>query len=205
LAASRWLVEYTLSGERLLPELQGKECEPARHDQGGREKKVPALDDEMAKDTARRRRWRACAGKLRERLLEVEERRINGEMSRALIKELVKRNEFAVAPALIDRYAQLIVNRAKQQLMMMGVDTEGVDDAKMRDEMRAEAERGPRARSSSRRSPSARAHGHDADRAKADRRAGSGAQREPEAAARRAGEGPPHPPDREPDPRTEGA
>ena len=27
-------------------------------------------------------------------------------MTRALIKELVKRNEFPIAPALIDRYAQ---------------------------------------------------------------------------------------------------
>ena len=46
-------------------------------------------------------------------------------MTRALIKELVKRNEFAVAPALVERYAQLIVNRAKQQLQMMGIDVEG--------------------------------------------------------------------------------
>ena len=61
-------------------------------------------------------------------------------MTRALVKELVKRNEFPVAPALVDRYAQLIVNRAKQQLMMMGIDVEGVDDAKMREEMRGEAE-----------------------------------------------------------------
>ena len=45
-----------------------------------------------------------------------------------------------MAPALIERYAQLIVNRAKQQLMMMGIDVEGIDDAKMREEMRAEAE-----------------------------------------------------------------
>jgi trigger factor len=57
-----------------------------------------------------------------------------------VIKELIKRNEFAVAPALVDRYAQLLVNRAKQQLQMMGVDAEGVDDARMREEVRGEAE-----------------------------------------------------------------
>ena len=73
-------------------------------------------------------------------MLEADQQRIKGEMTRALVKELVKRNEFPVAPALIDRYAQLIVNRAKQQLQMMGVDVEGVDDEKMRAEMRAEAE-----------------------------------------------------------------
>jgi trigger factor len=61
-------------------------------------------------------------------------------MTRALIKELIKRNEFAIAPALIERYAQLLVNRAKSQLMMMGIDVEGIDDTKMREEVRAEAE-----------------------------------------------------------------
>ena len=97
-----------------------------------REKKVPALDDEMAKDTGEAETLEGLRGKVRERLLEADERRIKGEMARALIKELVKRNEFPVAPALIERYAQLIVNRAKQQLMMAGIDVESVDDAKMR-------------------------------------------------------------------------
>jgi trigger factor len=105
-----------------------------------REKKVPSLDDEMAKDTGEAETLEGLRAKVREKLLEADQQRIKGEMTRALVKELVKRNEFPVAPALIDRYAQAIVNRAKQQLMMMGVDAEGVDDAKMRAEMRAEAE-----------------------------------------------------------------
>ena len=133
-------VDYTLSGEGLLPELQGKEVHLHVTIKEAREKKVPALDDEMAKDTGEAETLEGLRGKLRERLLEVEERRIKGEMARALIKELVKRNEFVVAPALIERYAQLIVNRAKQQLMMAGIDVESIDDAKMRQEVRSEAE-----------------------------------------------------------------
>ena len=105
-----------------------------------REKKVPALDDEMAKDTGEAETLEGLRAKVRERLLEGDERRIKNEMTRALIKELVKRNDFAVAPALIERYAQLLANRAKQQLMMMGVDVEGLDEAKMREELRSEAE-----------------------------------------------------------------
>ena len=60
-----------------------------------REKKVPALDDEMAKDTGEAETLEGLRGKVRERLLEADERRIKGEMTRALVKELVKRNEFA--------------------------------------------------------------------------------------------------------------
>jgi trigger factor len=133
-------VDYTLSAEGLLPELAGKEVHLHVTIKEAREKKVPALDDEMAKDTGEAETLDGLRGKVRERLLEAEQRRIKTEMTRALIKELIKRNEFAVAPALIDRYAQLLVNRAKQQLMMMGVDVESIDDARMREEVRAEAE-----------------------------------------------------------------
>jgi trigger factor len=133
-------VDYALSGEGLLPELSGKQVHLHVTIKEVREKKVPALDDEMAKDTGEAETLDGLRTKLRERLLEADERRIKGEMTRALIKELVKRNEFAVAPALIERYAQLLVNRSKQQLTMMGIDVEGIDDGKMRAELRAEAE-----------------------------------------------------------------
>jgi trigger factor len=133
-------VEYTMSGEGLLPELSGKQVHLHVTIKEMREKKVPALDDEMAKDTGEAETLEGLRTKVRERLLEQDERRIKSEMTRALIKELVKRNEFAIAPALIERYAQLLVNRAKQQLMMMGIDTEGMDEVKMREELRGEAE-----------------------------------------------------------------
>jgi len=133
-------VDYTLSGDGVRPELDGKQVHLHVTVKEIREKKVPALDDEMAKDTGEAETLEGLRAKVRERLLETDERRIKNEMTRALLKELIKRNEFAVAPALIDRYAQLLVNRAKQQLMMMGIDAESVDDAKMRAEVRTEAE-----------------------------------------------------------------
>ncbi len=77
---------------------------------------------------------------MREKLAETDGTRIKREMERALVKELVARNTFPIAPALVDRYAQAIVNRAKSQLMMMGVDVESVDDTKMRAEVKTEAE-----------------------------------------------------------------
>jgi trigger factor len=133
-------VDYTLAGEGLLPELAGKQVHMHVTIKEVREKKVPALDDEMAKDTGEADTLEGLKTKVRDRLLEQDERRIKSEMTRAVIKELIKRNEFAVAPALIDRYAQLLVNRAKQQLVMMGVDVESIDDERMRAEVRGEAE-----------------------------------------------------------------
>jgi trigger factor len=133
-------VDYALPAEGVPPEMAGRQVHLHVTIKEAREKKVPALDDEMAKDTGEAETLDGLRAKVRDKLLEADQQRIKGEMTRALVKELVKRNEFPVAPALIDRYAQLIVNRAKQQLMMMGVDVEGVDDEKMRAEMRAEAE-----------------------------------------------------------------
>jgi trigger factor len=133
-------VDYTLPTEGVPAEMAGGHVHLHVTIKEAREKKVPSLDDEMAKDTGEAETLDGLRAKVREKLLEADQQRIKGEMTRALVKELVKRNEFPVAPALIDRYAQAIVNRAKQQLMMMGVDVESVDDAKMRVEMRAEAE-----------------------------------------------------------------
>ena len=133
-------VDYTLPAEGVPAEMAGGHVHLHVTIKEAREKKVPPLDDEMAKDTGEAETLDGLRAKVRDKLLEADQQRIKGEMTRALVKELVKRNEFPVAPALIDRYAQSIVNRAKQQLMMMGVDVEGVDDAKMRVEMRAEAE-----------------------------------------------------------------
>ena len=133
-------VDYTLPDEGVPAEMAGRHVHLSVSIKEVREKQVPALDDELAKDTGEAETLEGLKAKVREKLAETDKTRIKREMERALIKELVKRNEFPIAPALVDRYAQAIVNRAKSQLMMMGVDVESVDDGKMRIEVKAEAE-----------------------------------------------------------------
>jgi trigger factor len=96
----------------------------------------------MAKDTGEAETLDGLRDKIRQRLLEADEQRIKREMIQALVKHLVKVNDFPIAPALVERHAQAIVNRAKTQLMMAGIDVEGqnFDEAKMRQEFRADAE-----------------------------------------------------------------
>jgi trigger factor len=107
-----------------------------------RSRKVPALDDELAKDTGEADTLEDLRKKVHERLLETEKQRIKREMSTALVKEVVKANPFPVAPSLVDRYAEDIVIRTKSQLMMIGIDVEGGawNDAEMLKEVRPEAE-----------------------------------------------------------------
>ncbi len=133
-------VDYTLPAEGVPAEMSGRHVHLHVSIKEVREKQVPALDDELAKDTGEAETLDGLRAKVREKLAETDGTRIKREMERALIKELVARNAFPIAPALVDRYAQAIVNRAKSQLMMMGVDVESVDDGKMRGEVKTEAE-----------------------------------------------------------------
>jgi len=133
-------VDYTLPAEGVPAEMTGRHVHLHVSIKEVREKQVPALDDELAKDTGEAETLDGLRAKVREKLAETDGTRIKRELERALIKELVARNTFPIAPALVDRYAQAIVNRAKSQLMMMGVDVESVDDTKMRVEVKAEAE-----------------------------------------------------------------
>jgi trigger factor len=133
-------IDYTLPAEGIPAELAGRHVKLGVTIKEVREKQVPALDDELAKDTGEAETLEGLRAKVREKLTETEQQRIKREVERALVKEIVKRNSFPIAPALVDRYAQLIVNRTKNQLAMMGMDVESFDDERMRREVRDEAE-----------------------------------------------------------------
>ena len=135
-------VKFTLADDIAQKELAGRAVDLKVTIKEAREKKQPAIDDEMAKDTGEAETLEGLRDKIRQRLLEADEQRIKREMIQAVVKHLVKVNDFPIAPALVERHAQAIVNRAKTQLMMAGIDVEGqnFDEAKMRQEFRADAE-----------------------------------------------------------------
>jgi trigger factor len=140
--ASEVEVKFTLADDIAQKELAGRAVDLKVSIKEAREKKQPAIDDEMAKDTGEAETLEGLRDKIRQRLLETDEQRIKREMIQTLVKHLVKVNDFPIAPALVERHAQAIVNRAKSQLMMAGIDVEGqnFDEAKMRQEFRADAE-----------------------------------------------------------------
>lgn len=120
-------VKYTIPEDAPAKELAGKAVSLTVSIKEAREKKQPGLDDDLAKDTGEAETLEGLREKIRERLLESDRQRINREMMSAAVKELVKRNDFPIAPALVERHAEAIVNRAKQQLMMAGIDVESAD------------------------------------------------------------------------------
>jgi trigger factor len=139
-------VKYTLPEDLPQKDLAGKEVNLKVTVKDAREKKQRSLDDEFAKDTGEAETLEGLKDKIRERLKEADQKRVDNELRSQLVKELVARNEFPIAPALVDRHAGAIVNRALQQLMMAGVDVKAgleagaLDVNKMKQEFRGDAE-----------------------------------------------------------------
>lgn len=146
LDASDVEVRYTLPADLPQKELAGREVALKVTVKDAREKKQRALDDEFAKDTGEAETLEGLKDKLRQRLLASDRTRADSELRAQLVKELVARNDFPIAPALVDRHAGAVVNRALQQLLMAGIDVQAgleagaIDIAKMKQEFRVEAE-----------------------------------------------------------------
>ncbi len=141
-------LKYTIPEDHSIKELAGKPVSLHVHIKEVRERREPVLDDEFAKDTGEADTLAGLKEKIRERLLETDKLKIKRELQGQLAKEIVKRNPFAIARSLVDRYADGIVARARQQLVMMGIDPEavgGIDVAAMKKEFAAEAEEEARA------------------------------------------------------------
>jgi len=146
--ASGLELRYRLGDDIAIKSLAGKEISLRVTIKEARGRKVPALDDELAKDTGEADTLEQLKAKVRDKLVEADKQRIRREMASALVKEVVRRNDFPIAPSLIDRHAETIVMRVKAQLMLAGIDVEaegGFDQEAMKKEVRAEAEESARA------------------------------------------------------------
>jgi trigger factor len=138
-------IKYRIADDATPKEIAGKDVALHVYIKEAREKRVPALDDELAKDTGEADTLAELRNKVRDRLLEDDKKRVRVELMSALAKEIVKRNPFPIAPSLVARHAETLASRAKVQLMMMGIEAESIDDAKLVERFREEAEREARA------------------------------------------------------------
>ncbi len=127
--------------EQVKKELVGQKAALKVTIKEAREKHMPSLDDEFAKDTGEADTLVELRGKLREKLVEEDQQRAKGELKEQLVKELLKRNSFVVAPALVERQLDNMLQRAKLQLAMRGIDPRSaqLDEQRMRDDMRESA------------------------------------------------------------------
>jgi trigger factor len=108
---------------------------------GIKSKVVPAADDEFAKDLGDWDSLEALRQTVRERLLAVEQRRVDRETKEALVTALVEKASFEVPEALVERHMSARTENAARGLAMQGIDPRqvGVDWRQYRDGQRDES------------------------------------------------------------------
>ncbi len=112
-----------------------------------KEKRLPALDDELAKDAGDYEDLEQLRSAARDRLEKDAEARIEGEFAEKVISEVVDRCDVEIPKALVDRAVESMMERLQDRLRYRGIDMEQylqyrkMTDQQLRDEFAPEAER----------------------------------------------------------------
>lgn len=140
-------VKYKIADDVPMRELAGQDVALKVTVKEVRSRKVPVIDDELAKDTGEAETLVGLKEKIRARLEEADKQRIRAELSQQAVKALVKANEFPVARSMVERYAKSMVEQFKAQLARMGIEpgAAGIDDQRMFNDSLPEAETQARA------------------------------------------------------------
>ncbi|MDX2022772.1 MAG: trigger factor [Deltaproteobacteria bacterium] len=140
-------VKYKIADDVPMRELAGQDVALKVTVKEVRSRKVPAIDDELAKDTGEAETLAGLKEKIRARLEDSDKQRIRAELSQQAVKALVKANDFPVARSMVERYAKSMVEQFKAQLARMGIEpgAAGIDDQRMFNDSLPEAETQARA------------------------------------------------------------
>ncbi len=141
LAAQDHLIELTIPADAPQKELAGKTATLRVTIKEAREKVVPDLDDEFAKDTGEAESLDELSTKTRAELETQSASQTNDEVRQGVLKDLVAKNPVPLAPALIERGIDSQMERLRMSLAMQGVDMKraGVNLESMRERMREAA------------------------------------------------------------------
>lgn len=134
-------LKLTFAEDHAIKEIAGKTAELTITVKDAREKAVPALDDEFAKDTGLAETLDGLKAKLREEITKEKTASAEREMRAGVLKAFVAANEIPVAPALVERGVDAQIERASMSLRMQGIDIakSGIDLNGLREKMREPA------------------------------------------------------------------
>jgi trigger factor len=134
-------ITLTIPEDFAQKEVAGKTANLLITVKDAREKVVPALDDEFAKDTGEADTLAELKTKVRGELEKQAGEQVDREFRDAALKEFIKRNQIPVAPALIERGIDSQIQRTRYSLAMQGIDITkaGIDLRGMRDRLRDSA------------------------------------------------------------------
>jgi trigger factor len=134
-------VRFLPTQERLKQELRGHEAVLMIGFRDVREKHVPALDDDFARDTGEAETLDALKAKIRERILAEDQNEAERDARKRLVEALLERNTFEVAPSLIAREVAAQVDLFKRQVQQQGLTLQriGVTEQQLHSQYRPQA------------------------------------------------------------------
>ena len=109
------------------PKLAGKQYTYAAEILGIKEKKLPELNDEFAKDVSESKTLDEVRAKIREGLESERDQRHNAAVRDALLAKLVAAHDFPVPEALVENQMDVRLQRAVRALAAQGVDPRAVN------------------------------------------------------------------------------
>jgi trigger factor len=103
-----------------------------------RQKIVPALDDDFAKDTGEAETLEGLKDLMRGKLLEEDQERVQREARDQVLDVVAAKNDLPTVPALVDRNVD---RRLELQKMLMGLspETAGLDEESLKEALRGDA------------------------------------------------------------------
>jgi trigger factor len=136
-------VEYAFPADYRSQALRGKVARFQITLQGVKVRKVPALDDEMAKDVGIEGvdTLEKLRARMRQDIEKREQRRAEAELRDGLLKEALKKNDFDVPSSLVERAIDSMLEGANQRFARQGLDMRqmGLDVSRLRADLREQA------------------------------------------------------------------
>lgn len=129
------------SQERIRTEFRGQEVTLNLGFRDVREKHVPNLDDEFARDTGDAESLEELRGKYQTQVREEDQNEAERDARKRLVEALLERNPFEVAPSLVAREVAAQVDLFKRQLQQQGIKLQqtGMTEAQVASQMRPQA------------------------------------------------------------------
>jgi trigger factor len=108
-----------------------------------KEKILPSLDEEFAKDLGGFDSLEALKAKLREDMQKAKEMGLDRHFKDQIVDQLLQKNSFEIPPSLVEDQNQALVSEAKLRLASQGMNLKDMDisEDKLREDYRAVAER----------------------------------------------------------------
>src|SRR5690606_31830825 len=134
-------VTFVPPQERVKAQFHGKEVKLTIAVREVRERVVPELDDEFARDTGDAESLEELTEQIRKKIEEEDAEVAEREARQRLVEALLERNSFDPAPSMVTREVQAQVQEFKRQLAQQGLTLRqiGSSDSQMAESMRPQA------------------------------------------------------------------